>query len=272
MGNNVERGVSVRRLTSKVIEEHKNNTSQSDFNTLKILLFGTNAGKSYWFNHSFDVKPLAGITYKTESINIGDKLPEIKTIIYDTAENTPTDKLDDNLISHIQTNVDGIIFTYNIYDLVSLRNIQKAIPSIISNSLFSSKNVRFLLLGIQEKIIENAKEEENLCIDEAQQFAAYCNLFHLQLNITTFDSLNSMEPYIFILRRILKQKDVEEGDGDDEFDAYDNISRYEESKMDPDEKQEIQEDDNEYTVTENTMMIVHNLIGDFNRYVFHYVF
>ena len=42
---------------------------------------------------------------KSESINIGDKLPDIKTIIYDTSEDTPVDKTDDNLIDLIQTNI-----------------------------------------------------------------------------------------------------------------------------------------------------------------------
>lgn len=250
MGNNNSRGVSVRRINTKMVKEHQESMAES---AIKILLFGTNPGKSFWFNNSFNLpQPLIGITFKSESINIGDKLPDIQTIIYDTSEDTPIDKTDDNLIDLIQTNIDGIIFTYNLYDIKSLRAIQKAIPSIVSNSLFSIKNVRFLLLGIQEQPSSIIKQN-NICRDEAQQFASYCNLFHLQLDITSNNNISSNEPYIFILRRILKQKDVEEGDGQ-QNEHDDNQTDIDASYMDESKFTEYDEDT---TFTQTTH--IHNL-------------
>eukprot|EP01083_Nonionella_stella_P235496 828037_1 len=76
-------GNSTNKLNKEVIENHNNTTAKYK---KKLLLIGINKGKSHWFNHSEKDKPLSDITYKTAAFNIGDKLPDIECIIYDTPE------------------------------------------------------------------------------------------------------------------------------------------------------------------------------------------
>eukprot|EP01084_Bolivina_argentea_P081646 147826_1 len=192
MGNNLN------KIDSEMIKTHNASTAKS----LKIFLFGINAGKSNWFNETFDHDKLQGITFKTESYSIGDKLPDIETIIYDTSENIGF--IDEHL--HYISNADGIILTYNVHDINSLNHLTKYIDKIIQNTFFSNKNTRCLLLGVKEVKESNnpLHFEFDNCTQTGQIFAAKWNLFHKQIDITK--NIKTKEPYIYLLRRILKQK------------------------------------------------------------------
>ena len=233
MGNNNS------RLDSHSIDLHNKNHA----NKIKIFLFGTNAGKSDWFHGTKDHQPLIGITFKTESYSIGDKLPDIETIVYDTAENM-------NFVDeHLQyiTSADGIILTYNIFNIDSLQHLKKSIDKIIQNTFFSNKHTRVLLLGMKE--IKEEKnplhQEHRSCMDAASLFAKKWNLFHKQIDITK--NIKTIEPYTYLLRLILKQKKSKNANNEDEKQYY----------FDSDD------DDEE----EDTLLLVHDIMGDFICFV-----
>eukprot|EP01084_Bolivina_argentea_P316844 549303_1 len=182
----------------------------ADTPRLKIFLFGANPGKSIWFNERRDAPAINGMTFKMESFKFGDKLPDIETVIYDTAENIG---LVDEHLHHV-TNADGIILTYDTQDIETLNHLQYSIDQIMQNIFFSTKHTRCLLLGIKTRSIQNPLHHQAAdCTEAANQFATRWNLFHKQIDVT--QDIHDKEPYLYLLRRILKQKGTNDSDDED---------------------------------------------------------
>eukprot|EP01084_Bolivina_argentea_P209210 356416_1 len=178
------------KIDKQLIVKHNQTTALSK---IKILLFGGNMGKSHWFNGTFDHKSIHDITFKIDSFSIGDKLPDIDTIIYDTPSNI---KCFDKTIQYMAF-IDGLILTYNIHEKQSLNHIKKCIYRI-KESL--QKRTPCLLLGIQESY----DNKTNNCVDAAQEFASTFKFFHTQIDIQ--QDIKATEPFNYLLRSILNQK------------------------------------------------------------------
>eukprot|EP01084_Bolivina_argentea_P081645 147825_1 len=190
-------GNKTSTIDQKSIDVHNETTAKS---RMKILLFGSNIGKSHWFNGGTDHKTIFNVTFKIESFNIGPKLPEIKTVIYDTPRNIIF--FNDTLKHMSYANIpraDGMIFTYNIHCMDSLYHLEECIDKIKETI---TKRTPCLLLGIQETNDTNIIGKNY--VDDAQTFCIKHNLYHLEIDIT--QNINTKEPYIYLLTKILKQK------------------------------------------------------------------
>ena len=182
------------KITKDLISTHNETTAKS---RIKLLVFGSNAGKSMWFHHTraANSEAVIGITYRIQSFNIGSKLPEVNAILYDTAESL---SFFSTTLTYIP-DANGLILTYNTDGRDTLEHLKECMDPILK---CKSKKTPILLLGIQESI----GLTKGNCVNEAHQFAIDYNLFHLEIDINCQQDLCSDEPYIYLLRTILKQK------------------------------------------------------------------
>ena len=183
------------KITKELIDTHNETTAKS---RMKLLVFGCNAGKSMWFHRTrsnSNSLNVIGITFRMQSFTLSPKLPEVSVIIYDTAESMSFFETTLSCISDVH----GLILTYNTDGRDSLNHLKECIDPILEKK---SKRTPILLLGIQESI---GFTKHNI-VNEAHQFAMKYNLFHLEIDINCKQDLCSDEPYIYLLRTILNQK------------------------------------------------------------------